>query len=72
MTRVVGMDFGGFSLNCAKSKWSNEGIGVKDTKTWHVFDVSFFAVAYTFYIVCGSGLSIIKRNIFPTIKAKME
>jgi len=33
--KLVGMNFGVF-LNCAKSKWSNIGMGVKDTKKWHV------------------------------------
>jgi len=30
----------------------------------------FLAVAYTFYLVCGSGLSIIKSNFLSTIKAE--
>ena len=30
----------------------------------------FLAVAYTSYLVCGSGLSIIKSNFLSTIKAE--
>jgi len=46
-------------------------MGVKDTKKMACcLMFCFLAVAYTFYLVCGSGLSIIKSNFLSIIKAE--